>query len=234
MHKAAWITALAMAACAARPIAPATRRDAVIAPPGEAVTVRAIDAGAAPDACSKSDDQASAFLDQARHASDRDRALDAAERYVDRMEHVATGEQRTACYVEMQQNIAAVVSARCAASDENDHDCALLEQIDVDIDRMLAEKDARDAEETNDDALRRRAADRFAAIARAHCAGSHSTHRCDEIVYNAAILYLRSGDRQSAEAARDLFRDPQNQLTESPLSVKLDCVLDPSDAATCR
>lgn len=235
MRKLTWMAAVAMVSCAARSPTTLTRQDAVIAQKGDAVTPKAIDAEPAdPDACSKSDDQARALLDEARSNSERDRALYAAERYVDRMEHVATGDRRVTCFVEVERNVSAVISARCAASDEEDHDCGLLRQIDIDIERMLAEKDANDAAETNDPDLRRRAADRLFAIARDHCAGSHFTHRCDEIVYNAAVLYLRAGDRKSAEAARSFFRDPRNSLVASPLAAKLDCVLDPTDAATCR
>ena len=234
MPKLAWVAAVAFAACAVQSPPSTPHRDVVIAARGEAPAAKAIDAGTDPDACARSDDQASAFLDQARRASDRDRALDAAERYVDRMEHVATGDRRISCFIEMQRSIESVVSARCAPSDRDDRDCAMLQQIDADIERMRAEKEANDAEETNDSELRRRAADRFFAIAHADCAGPPVTNRCDEIVYNAAILYLRAGDRRGAEAARSFFRDPRNSLATSPLAAKLDCVLEPSDAATCR
>lgn len=158
-------------------------------------------------------------------AEDRGRAVDAAVAYLGRMFAVAKVQGVDACFPEMLTNVDAIRERLCKAAPQGDRECNRLEELATDLARSRAQHDASEADETHDPDLRRRAADEFFAVARAHCLGEHPAPRCDEIVFNAAILYLRADDRRDAEAVRALFRDPENALGGSSLVRKLDCML---------
>lgn len=127
------------------------------------------------------------------------------------------------CRTQLESDVPNVRRRLCVAS--QDDRCERLEVIEFEVRSssalFLAETDPTTA------------ATSYEKLFQDMCRPAKPKMRCDEIVYNAAILWARVGERGKAQAMLAVLKDKRNGLDRSPLVAKLECMLSGKDGGAC-
>jgi hypothetical protein len=151
--------------------------------------------------------------------------------YVDALYELSR-EGRKICFDDMERDLPRLRDLYCAMQRAtHEHDCEMLDHLQIDLGRLRAEAFAAKDEYG-------RAASKYVELVKGWCLppaqSSSSPLRCDEIVFNAAVSFLATGDEAGAKRMRAIMADPKNKMSTSPLLEKLDCRIDPTSRPQCH
>ena len=135
---------------------------------------------------------------------------------------------RTQCFDDMAVEVPRMRRELCASGPSKNPDlCELLDRIQLDLDRLDADRLVRKADQgdASATALFRRAGSEYMSIAIRHCLPPNrkkaATEHCDELVYNAYRSFVAGKDDAKAEEAKRVLLDPKNGMSKSELAKKL-------------
>jgi hypothetical protein len=133
----------------------------------------------------------------------------------------ALAHERAACIDLMVLDIPALKKAHCTGTPVGRaiDECKILARIDTDVRMMQADHSGN--------------AEPYLAIFQPYCVDAVLLRNCDEVLYNAAIIYARGNQMDRARAVLKMMQDPTNKVAASKLTIELACRLGP-DAGACR
>jgi hypothetical protein len=171
---------------------------------------------------------AKAFRAVAFDAPDSSQGVYGSQLYLELLNQLGAHARRASCFDDIARDVPLLHELYCGARRQKSGDtCALLERIDSEVTRLRAER----LEQRGD---HRAAAEQFLVLLGARCSPARPELRCDEIAFNAAVLFLSANDEPSARNIRTLMTDPKNKMDKSPLVEKLACRLDGATGRACH